>query len=106
MIEELLQLVGERSAYFWATQAGAELDLLLLLDGSRYGVEVKYGDAPGITKSMRVALDDLGLRQLFVVYPGHDAYDLDKRVTVLPLEQVRARLLSRKPAAAVHRESL
>ncbi len=93
VIEELLQLVGERSAYFWATQSGAELDLLLLLDGSRYGIEVKYGDAPGITKSMRVALDDLGLRQLFVVYPGRDAYDLDKRVTVLPLQQIRARLL-------------
>ena len=93
VIEELLELVGERSAYFWATQSGAELDLLLLLDGSRYGVEVKYGDAPGITKSMRVALDDLGLRQLFVVYPGRDAYDLDKRVTVLPLKQIRARLL-------------
>ena len=103
VIEELLQLVGERSAYFWATQSGAELDLLLFLDGSRYGVEVKYGDAPGITKSMRVALADLGLRQLFVVYPGRDAYDLDKRVTVLPLEQIRARLLSRNRAAAVHR---
>jgi len=73
------------------------------VDGSRYGVEVKYGDAPGITKSMRVALDDLGLQQLFVVYPGRDAYDLDKRITVLPLQQIRARLLSRNRAAAVQR---
>jgi hypothetical protein len=73
------------------------------VDGSRYGVAVKYGDAPGITKSMRVALDDLGLRQLFVVYPGHDAYDLDKSVTVLPLEQIRARLLSRNRTVAAHR---
>jgi len=96
VIEELLQLVGERRAYFWATQSGAELDLLLLLDGARFGVEVKYADAPGITKSMRIALDDLGLRQLFVVYPGRDAYDLDKRVTVLPLQQLRARITPRK----------
>jgi len=44
---------------------------------------------------MRVALDDLELRQLIVVYPGRDAYDLDKRGTVLPLEQIRARLLRR-----------
>jgi hypothetical protein len=95
VIEELLQLVGERRAYFWATQSGAELDLLLLLDGARAGVEVKYADAPGITKSMRIALDDLGLQQLFVVYPGRDAYDLDKRVTVLPLQQLRARLTPR-----------
>ena len=95
VIEELLQLVGERRAYFWATQSGAELDLLLLLDGARFGVEVKYADAPGVTKSMRIALDDLGLQQLFVVYPGRDAYDLDKRVTVLPLQQIRARLAPR-----------
>jgi uncharacterized protein len=95
VIEEILQLVGERNAYFWATQSGAELDVLLLVGGSRYGVEVKYGDAPGITKSMRIALDDLGLGHLFVVYPGRDAYELDKRVTVLPLEQITPRLLFR-----------
>lgn len=92
VIEEILQWVGERYAYFWATQSGAELDVLLMTGGARYGVEVKYGDAPGITKSMRIALDDLGLRQLFVVYPGREAYDLDKRVTVLPLEQARTRV--------------
>ena len=105
VVEELVQLVGERSAYFWATHSGAELDLLLLLDGVRYGVEVKYGDAPGITKSMRFALDDLGLRQLFVVYPGRKAYDLDKKITVLPLEQIRTRFTARSPTAGRHVQS-
>src|SRR5262249_38440009 len=95
VIEEILQLAGERHAYFWATQSGAELDVLLMAGGARYGVEVKYGDAPGLTKSMRTALDDLGLRQLFVVYPGREAYDLDTRVTVLPLGQVRSRFAAR-----------
>ncbi len=89
MIEEILQLVGERNAYFWATQSGAELDLLLLVGGERYGIEVKYGDAPAITKSMRVAISDLGLRHLFVVYPGQHSYELDQRVMVVPLKQVR-----------------
>ena len=92
VIEEILSLAGERNAYFWGTQSGAELDLLLFAGGVRYGVEVKYGDAPGITKSMRIALDDLELRHLFVVYPGREAYKLDKRVTALPLEQVTTRL--------------
>ena len=89
VIEEIIPLVGEHNAYFWATQSGAELDLLLLAGGARYGVEVKYGDAPGITKSMRIALDDLELRHLFVVYPGRDAYELDKRITALPLSKSR-----------------
>jgi hypothetical protein len=103
VIEEILQLVSERKAYFWATQSGAELDLLVLEGGARYGIEVKYSDAPGITKSMRVALDDLDLRKLFVVYPGRDAYDLDKRVAVIPLEQIRARLPFPKQAVAAPR---
>ena len=87
--EEVLPWVGERNAYFWATQSGAELDLLLLVDGRRYGVEVKYGDAPSVTKSMRMALSDLGLERLLIVYPGDRAYSLDKNVAVVPLAQVK-----------------
>ena len=71
--------------------------------GARYGIEVKYSGAPGVTKSMRVALHDLDLRKLFVEYPGRDAYDLDKRVTVIPLEQIRARLPFPKQTVAAHR---
>jgi hypothetical protein len=105
VIEEILQWVGERNAYFWATQSGAELDLLLLLGGLRYGVEVKYSDAPGLTKSMSIALDDLGLRHLFVVHPGRDTYGLSKRITALPLEQIRGQLPSRAHPAAARRKS-
>ncbi len=92
VIEEILGLAGQPHACFWATQSGAELDLLLLRRGLRYGVEIKYGDAPGFTKSMRIALEDLNLRHLFVVYPGSETYELEKRVTVLPLEQFQTRL--------------
>ena len=99
VVEEILSLVGARNAYFWATQSGAELDLLLQVGGARYGVEIKYSDAPGTTKSMRIALDDLELRHLFVVYPGKEAYELDKRITVVPLEQFRTRLDLRRRRA-------
>ena len=92
VVEEILRLVGERNAYFWGTQSGAELDLLLLAGGQRYGVEVKYADAPGVTKSMRIAIDDLRLRRLFVVYPGQESYDLDAKITVLPLDQIKRQL--------------
>lgn len=94
VIEEVAALAGERNVYFWGTPSGAELDLLLFARGARYGVEVKYADAPGVTKSMRIALDDLELKHLFVVYPGDKAYELDKRITVLPVEQIRERLVS------------
>lgn len=96
VVEEILRAVGERNAYFWATQSGAELDLLLMLRGKRYGVEIKYGDAPSSTKSMRIALQDLSLEKLFVVYPGEEGYQLDDKIEVIPLARMRSKLFGRE----------
>ena len=68
-----------------ATHQGAELDLLLLKDGRRLGIEIKRMDAPVITPSIRIALEDLKLEQLVVLYPGKSSYPLSDRVTVMPL---------------------
>lgn len=84
-IEETLKLVRPEAAYFWATHTGAELDLLLVKRARRYGVEAKFQDAPRLTPSMRIALSDLGLQRLTVLYPGDVRYQLDRRVTVTPL---------------------
>jgi hypothetical protein len=87
-IEETLKLVRAEAAYFWATHTGAELDLLLMKRGRRYGVEVKFQDAPRLTPSMRIALSDLRLQRLTVLYPGDLRYELDRRVTVEPLAEL------------------
>ena len=92
VLEELIGLAGERHAYYWRTQAGAELDLLLTLRGRRIGVEVKYADAPSLTKSMHACLDSLKLDRLYVVYPGSEPYSLARGVEVLPLPLARERL--------------
>lgn len=89
-IEQILSVAGLRSAYYWATHGGAELDLLVTIGGRRHGFEFKYSDAPGTTRSMRVALGDLALEHLWVVYPGDEQYALDKRVTALPVGAVQA----------------
>ena len=79
-------------AYYWATQNGAEFDLLLFKDGRRIGVECKRTDAPTLTPSMRIALRDLRLDELDVVYPGEREYALSDNVVVRPLaKMVRAR---------------
>jgi predicted AAA+ superfamily ATPase len=91
-IEEAVRAAGERNCYFWATQSGAELDLLVMAGGDPIGVEVKYADAPGLTKSMHIAMDDLGLRRLLVVYPGSESYPLNEKTLVVPLERLRAEL--------------
>ncbi len=90
-IEQVLRAVRPDAAYFWATHTGAELDLLLMVRGHRYGIEVKFQDAPRLTPSMRIALDDLRLRHLTVLYPGERRYELDARVTVVPLAELATR---------------
>ena len=75
-IEETLRVVQPDSAYFWATHTGAELDLLLQVGPRRYGVEMKFQDAPRLTLSMRISLDDLRLDSLTVLYPGDRRYEL------------------------------
>jgi uncharacterized protein len=84
VVEQLLALLPERHTYFWATHGGAELDVLYIAGGKRYGFECKYTDSPRSTKSMRIALDDLKLDHLWVVYPGTDRYPLDEYITVIP----------------------
>jgi predicted AAA+ superfamily ATPase len=84
-IEETLKLLQPDEAYFWATHNGAELDLLLFTRGRRLGVEVKRADAPTLTPSMRIALTDLRLDHLTVLYPGTKPYSLADRVSVMSL---------------------
>lgn len=87
-IEQILALTGEREAYYWATHGGAELDLLVLQHGQRLGYEFKYSEQPRTTKSMRVALDDLRLDRLQIVYPGEHVIPLDERISAIPLANV------------------
>ena len=87
-VEEVLKALQPDEAYFWATHNGAELDLLLFKNGRRIGVECKRADAPTLTPSMRTALTDLKLDELYVVYPGEKRYPLTKQVEVVPLAQL------------------
>ena len=75
--------------YFWRTHAGAELDLFWQAGGKSWGVEFKYEDAPRLTRSMRMAMEDLGLERLWVAYPGNAAYRLAENVQALPLADIR-----------------
>ncbi len=77
--------VPSRDAYFWATQGGAELDLLILRGARRIGFEFKRNDAPKRTRSMLLALESLGLEQIVVVYPGQRSYRLHERIQAVPI---------------------
>lgn len=84
-LEQVLSVTGDRQAYFWGTHSGAELDLMLLRHGRRYGVEFKATDAPKMTKSLHIALHDLHLEKVWVVYPGKETYPIHEDVEVVSL---------------------
>ena len=84
-LDQVLRIARPDEAYFWATHAGAELDLLMIKSGRRVGVEFKRADAPQMTASMRIALNDLSLDALYVVYPGARRYRLAEGVEAVPL---------------------
>jgi predicted AAA+ superfamily ATPase len=86
-LEEIIRhhRADPEETYFWATHNQAELDLLILKDGKRIGYEVKYTDAPRVTKSMRIAQEDLHLDELHVVFPGKERFPLDDRIDAVGL---------------------
>jgi len=84
-LEQVVRIAQPDQAYFWATHQGAELDLLLLKGSQRIGVEFKRADAPRVTPSMRIAMDNLKLDHLYVVYPGLHRYALAPGIEVVPL---------------------
>lgn len=84
-LEQILRRTEATESYFWATHGGTELDLLLLQRGRRFGVELKLADAPKVTKSMHVAIEDLQLDHLWIVYPGQYRYPLAERISAVPL---------------------
>jgi predicted AAA+ superfamily ATPase len=88
VVEEVIRSVQPDEVYFWATHNGAEIDLVLLKDGRKYGVECKRMDAPRLTASMRTAMNELKLDRLAVVYPGTKRYPLAPRITVTPVETI------------------
>jgi len=92
VVEQVLRHVPHDEAYFWGTHQGAELDLLLRRGDRLYGVECKRIDAPRVTRSIRVALDDLGLERVAIVYPGDKRFELDSRVEAVPLTLLSERI--------------
>ena len=84
-IEQVLAAEPHTEAAFWATHQGAEIDLLLRHRGKLFGVECKRVDAPRLTPSIRIALADLGLERIAVVYPGTKRFALADRVEAVPV---------------------
>jgi predicted AAA+ superfamily ATPase len=87
VIDQVIQAlqVPAHECYFWRTHTGAELDLLVARGTSRIGFEVKRSTTPAITPSMRNALADLGLKELYVLHAGSATFPMSKQIRAVAL---------------------
>jgi len=88
VIEQILMTEPHDEAYFWATHQGAEIDLILRRGERLFGVECKRTDAPRLTPSIRISLEDLGMEHVAVIYPGSKRFLLADKVEAIPLDEL------------------
>ena len=89
-LEQILTCLQVRNeeAFFWATHNDAELDLLIFRKGKRIGFEFKYSDSPSITKSMHIAMQDLKLDYIFVIFPGDIKFPMHEKIMAYGLNLI------------------
>lgn len=87
-LEQVLSISGDRKAWYWGTHSGAEVDLLLDPKGLNLGFEFKFSETVRTTRSMRMALEDLALNHLYIVYPGEDSFRIDEKISALSISDV------------------
>lgn len=90
-VETICKILSRKvpDIYFWSTHTHAEVDLFWKHGEKNWAVEFKYSDAPKLTKSMQIAVHDLELERLWVVYPGDKRYTLSPKVETLPISDVK-----------------
>jgi predicted AAA+ superfamily ATPase len=90
VIEQVIRWMEFRKeeCFFWATHAGAELDLLAVRGRERLGFEIKFTSSPRVTPSMRSALLDLKLSRLFVIHSGDETFNLEKNIQAIALPRL------------------
>ncbi len=90
VLREVVRQIGARpeECFFWATHAGAELDLLVIRGGRRRGFEIKRTTSPSVTRSMHVALEALGPERLEVIHAGEHSFSLRDRIRAVAFERL------------------
>ncbi|MGQ0630982.1 MAG: ATP-binding protein [Sporichthyaceae bacterium] len=93
VIAQLAASTGTRpqQRFFWATHAGAELDLLIVRGTERIGFEIKRTSAPRMTASLRSAMETLRLDRAYVIYAGEHAFPMAERIEAVPAAHITNR---------------
>jgi uncharacterized protein len=90
LVKEVIERLNARTeeCFFWATHAGAELDLLIVSGQRRLGFEFKRTTAPRLTRSMAAVLEDLDLDRLDVIHAGERTFSLTQKVRAVAAREL------------------
>jgi predicted AAA+ superfamily ATPase len=90
VLKELVRVLGARAeeCYFWATHAGAELDLLFVRGALRRGFEIKRTTSPSTTRSMHAAREALGLERIDVIHAGSETFMLRDGIRAVAFSKI------------------
>ncbi len=89
VLNQIMHTIDESiDAMFYSTHQGAEIDILLVKSNKPYiGIEVKYSNAPKISKGLIQAVEDLQTRKNFVITPSSDNYPVHSKIDVISLSE-------------------
>jgi predicted AAA+ superfamily ATPase len=90
VIEQIIGILPESwEFYFYRSNAGAEIDLILFKSHRNpVAVEIKFSASPKVTRGFWIAFEDINCQRGYVVYPGKESYPVGKNVVTLPLANI------------------
>ncbi len=90
MLSQIQTVVGARTdqCFFWATHAGAELDLLIASGTRRLGFEIKRTATPRVTRSLRSAINTLKLERVWIIHAGSESFPLAQDVEAVAASRI------------------
>ena len=89
-IEQIIHTLPEQiTPYFYRTNAGAEIDLILT-EGNccLAAIEIKYSLNPRLGKGFYNAFADLNCSMGIIVYPGDEIYPINKKIFLFPVTKI------------------
>ena len=95
VIESLIAVAGNhRQPYFYRTEDGAEIDLVLERGGEvEFAIEIKRSSAPTLSRGSHTALATLRPKHAFLVHSGDERWPMENGVIALPLPQMLRELV-------------
>jgi uncharacterized protein len=88
VVEQILSILPSNiQAYFYRTQDGAEMDIVLVKGVNPYmSIEIKYSSTPTVSKGFHESLADLKTKNNFIIIPNADTdYLAQKHIRVVDI---------------------